>query len=93
MKPDNPEVIDRLASEYALGTLRGPARRRFERWRANTPFVDQRCRFWEERLMHLAKDLKPAASVRIAACGPDRKAASRSKQRSRNPMPFAISMR
>ncbi len=59
MTPDNPEVIDRLASEYALGTLRGPARRRFERWRASTPFVDERCRFWEERLMHLAKNLKP----------------------------------
>jgi anti-sigma-K factor RskA len=59
MKPDNPEVIDRLASEYALGTLRGPAHRRFERWRASTPFVDQRCRFWEERLMHLAKGLTP----------------------------------
>jgi anti-sigma-K factor RskA len=59
MTPDNPEVIDRLASEYALGTLRGPARRRFERWRASTPFVDERCRFWEERLMYLAKDLKP----------------------------------
>jgi anti-sigma-K factor RskA len=59
MKPDNPEVIDRLASEYALGTLRGPARRRFERWRAGTPLVDQRCRFWEERLMHLAKGLTP----------------------------------
>jgi anti-sigma-K factor RskA len=59
MTPDNPEVIDRLASEYALGTLRGPARRRFERWRAGTPFVDERCRFWEERLMHLARNLKP----------------------------------
>jgi anti-sigma-K factor RskA len=59
MKPDNPELIDRLASEYALGTLRGRARRRFERWRAGTPFVDQRCRFWEERLMHLAKGLAP----------------------------------
>jgi anti-sigma-K factor RskA len=57
--PDNHEVIDRLAAEYALGTMRGPARRRFERWRATTPFVDERCRFWEERLMYLAKDLKP----------------------------------
>jgi anti-sigma-K factor RskA len=64
MKPDNPEVIDRLASEYALGTLRGPARRRFERWRVNTPFVDQRCRFWEERLMHLAKGLTPVQPPR-----------------------------
>src|SRR5271163_3763688 len=59
MNPDNPEIIDRLASEYALGTLRGPARRRFERWRASTPFVNERCRFWEERLMYLVKDLKP----------------------------------
>jgi len=59
MKPDDNEIIDSLASEYVLGTLRGPARRRFERWRASTPFVDQRCRFWEERLMHLAKDLTP----------------------------------
>jgi anti-sigma-K factor RskA len=59
MKPDNHEIVDRLASEYVLGTLRGPARRRFERWRASTPFVDQRCRFWEERLMRLAKDLTP----------------------------------
>jgi anti-sigma-K factor RskA len=59
MKPQNPEVIDRLASEYALGTLRGAARRRFERWRASAPFVDQRCRFWEERLMQLARGLTP----------------------------------
>lgn len=59
MKPDNPEIVDRLASEYVLGTLRGPGRRRFERWRASTPFVDQRCRFWEECLMRLAKGLTP----------------------------------
>jgi anti-sigma-K factor RskA len=57
--PDNREIIDRLAAEYALGTLRGAARRRFERWRASTPFADERCLFWEERLMYLAKDLKP----------------------------------
>jgi anti-sigma-K factor RskA len=59
MTPDNRELVDRLASEYALGTLRGPARRRFEHWRASAPFVDERCRFWEDRLMHLAKNLKP----------------------------------
>jgi anti-sigma-K factor RskA len=59
MKPDNPTLVDRLAAEYVLGTLRGAARRRFERWRANTPLVDQRCRYWEEHLMHLAKGLKP----------------------------------
>lgn len=59
MKPDNSEVIDSLAAEYVLGTMRGPARRRFERWRASTPFIDQRCRFWEERLMHFAKGIAP----------------------------------
>jgi anti-sigma-K factor RskA len=59
MNPDNPDLIDRLAAEYVLGTLRGPARRRFERWRANTLEVDQRCRYWEEHLMHVAKGLKP----------------------------------
>jgi anti-sigma-K factor RskA len=59
MKPDNPELVDHLASEYVLGTLRGLARRRFERWRANTPHVDQRCRYWEEHLIHVAKVLEP----------------------------------
>jgi anti-sigma-K factor RskA len=59
VRPENPELVDRLASEYVLGTLRGAARRRFERWRAIAPLVDQRCRFWEERLMRLAKGLAP----------------------------------
>ena len=56
---DHPEIIDSLAAEYALGTLRGPARRRFEKWRARISLVDARCRFWEENLMQLAKDLRP----------------------------------
>jgi anti-sigma-K factor RskA len=55
----HPEVIDPLAAEYVLGTLRGSARRRFERWRASSPLVQERCRFWEENLMHLAKGLRP----------------------------------
>ena len=60
MKPqDHPEILDTLAAEYVLGTLRGPARRRFEQWRARIPPVDERCRFWEEHLMQLAKGLRP----------------------------------
>jgi len=57
--PNNPELIDRLAAEYVLGTLRGAARRRFARWRASSTSVDQRCLFWEERLTALLKDLMP----------------------------------
>ncbi len=59
MRPQNRNLVDRLASEYVLGTLRGRARRRFERWRADSPLVDERCLFWESRLMHLAKGVKP----------------------------------
>jgi len=54
-----PEVIDPLAAEYVLGTLRGPARRRFEKWRTSSPLIQERCRFWEEHLMQLAKGLRP----------------------------------
>jgi anti-sigma-K factor RskA len=60
MTPENhPEVVDPLAAEYVLGTLRGPARRRFETWRASSPLVQERCRFWEEHLMQLARGLRP----------------------------------
>jgi anti-sigma-K factor RskA len=56
---DHPDIIDRLAAEYVLGTLRGRARRRFERWRAVLPQVEERCRFWEDNLMSLAKGIRP----------------------------------
>jgi len=60
MSPErHPETIDLLAGEYVLGTLRGPARRRFEAWRARIPLVEQRSQFWEEHLMQLARGLRP----------------------------------
>ena len=58
--PDNPALIDRLAAEYVLGTLRGAARRRLERWRTSSALVQERCTFWEERLMPLLHGLQPA---------------------------------
>jgi anti-sigma-K factor RskA len=57
--PDNAALIDRLAAEYVLGTLRGAARRRLERWRTSSGFVEQRCTFWEERLLPLLHELRP----------------------------------
>ncbi len=60
MRPqDHPDIVDSLAAEYVLGTLRGPARRRFEKWRSLSPLVAARCRFWEDSLVPLAKSLRP----------------------------------
>jgi anti-sigma-K factor RskA len=57
--PTEIELLNRLAAEYVLGTLRGPARRRVERWRTTSSLLDERCRFWEERLMPLLGAVRP----------------------------------
>lgn len=49
-----PERLDRLAREYALGTLAGPARRRFERLLRETPAAKLAVGAWQERLAGLA---------------------------------------
>ena len=56
--PHNRDLVDRLAAEYVLGTLRGQARRRLERWRLSSTLVDDRCRFWEEQLMSLLINMR-----------------------------------
>jgi anti-sigma-K factor RskA len=61
MKPLNDSLIDRLAADYAVGTLRGAARRRLEAWRREYPAVEQRCQEWELRLAALALRARPIA--------------------------------
>ena len=61
MKHDQPQLIDALASEYVLGTLRGAARRRFERWQNAEWHVASRVRTWEGRLIPLTLGLPPIA--------------------------------
>jgi anti-sigma-K factor RskA len=61
MKHDQPQLIDALASEYVLGTLRGAARRRFERWQSAEWHIASRVRAWEVRLIPLALGLPPLA--------------------------------
>ncbi len=59
------ELVDRLAAEYALGTLRGHARRHFERWLVS-PQVGHMVKAWEERLAALEPSLQqvmPSAAV------------------------------
>ncbi len=57
MKSGNRELVDRLAAEYVLGTLRGRARRRFERWLVS-PQVGAIVKAWESRLAGLEPRLE-----------------------------------
>lgn len=61
MTNDDPELIDILAAEYVLGTLRGAARRRFERTLLRSDAVEKRVRAWESRFVQLALALPPVA--------------------------------
>ncbi len=65
MKTANRELLDRLAAEYVLGTLRFRARKRFERWLLS-PQVGALVNAWEERLAGLEPPLTaitPPATV------------------------------
>lgn len=53
----DPEVYERLAGEYVLGTLRGGALRRFERLMGERPYIRHAVDTWEERLNPLAEIL------------------------------------
>lgn len=52
---------DRLASEYVLGTLRGPARRRFEALLASHPALRAAVVQWQARLEPLSAGIEPVA--------------------------------
>src|SRR5262245_58796403 len=57
----DPELRERLAAEYALGTLRGAARQRFERLMAADVALRQLVEGWELRLNALADNARPVA--------------------------------
>ena len=54
-----PQMIDALACEYVLGTLRGRARRRFESLLVGDFAFKRAVRAWEQRLLPLADELQP----------------------------------
>ena len=56
----HPELLDRLASNYALGTLRGGARRRFESLAREQAPVRAAALIWQSRLSSL-NELQPQA--------------------------------
>lgn len=62
----NPELYERLAAEYVLGTLRGGALRRFERLIQERPYIRYAVELWEEKLnplVEVAQDVKPSPEV------------------------------
>ena len=61
MTYDHPELLQRLSAEYALGTLRGPARRRFERLLAVDGDARSYLSFWEARLGEFGEIVAPIA--------------------------------
>jgi anti-sigma-K factor RskA len=56
-----PDLVERLAAEYAAGTLRGGARRRFEALLPAHPALRRAVRDWDARLMPLTVTLPPEA--------------------------------
>jgi anti-sigma-K factor RskA len=76
---DKPELQDRLAAEYVLGTLRGPARARFRRWLQDDATLARRTEEWAARLGPLSESVRPvrpparvwrAIEARIRAAAP-----------------------
>ena len=61
---DNPVLADKLAAEYALGTLKGRARRRFEGWMHNDGALRRAVAEWQDRLMPMADFSTPRAPRR-----------------------------
>ncbi len=55
------ELADRLAAEYVLGTLRGPARRRLEALLPAHPALREAVSAWQSRLLPLAEVVPPVA--------------------------------
>src|SRR5688572_944268 len=61
MKYDHPELLDRLAAEYVLGTMTARTRRRFRAIQRASPAAQRAVEAWERRLSPLAQSVPPVA--------------------------------
>jgi anti-sigma-K factor RskA len=63
---NKPELLDRLAAGYALGTLRGGARRRLEQYAKQSASVRTSLILWQERMVamtELSNPIQPSPSL------------------------------
>jgi anti-sigma-K factor RskA len=61
MNYHNPPLLDELAAQYVLGTLRGQARRRFEHLCLQEPAAMSALHRWEDRFVGLMGEVKSVA--------------------------------
>ena len=59
MNYQHPQLLDELGAQYALGTLRGAARARFERLCKQLPAAQNAVQRWEDRLQGMASQIEP----------------------------------
>lgn len=78
---NKPALRERLAAEFVLGTLRGPARARFRRWMRGDAALARAVSEWEARLAPMAGAVAPRRPPQrvwsgiVARLGPERPAA------------------
>ncbi|AGW91683.1 membrane protein [Ralstonia pickettii DTP0602] len=65
----HPELLDRIAAQYALGVLRGGARRRLEQMAREEPAVRAAIHRWQDRLSGVAELQAAAEPVDKVWCG------------------------
>ncbi|WP_265919436.1 anti-sigma factor [Cupriavidus nantongensis] len=65
----HPDLLDRIAAQYALGVLRGGARRRLERLAHEEPAVRAAIQRWQARLAGVAELQAAAEPVDKVWCG------------------------
>jgi anti-sigma-K factor RskA len=63
MRISNNSLLDALCGEYLIGTLRGAARRRFERALRDEPLARSRLEAWQRFAPVPAKSIQPSPSV------------------------------
>lgn len=61
MNYQHPQLLDELAAHYVLGTLRGAARRRFERLYRRDAAALLAVHRWEDRMVGLLAEVEPVA--------------------------------